>query len=169
MNETKRKAMIRLAASHSEVASEELDDGSRMIEIDSETGEAASSDAKMEMDSEGILRVTDERIEIEYFETELTGMEGSCTCISFERENPGLVTMLRTGSVETALVFEAGKRHTCAYNAGQFVIETCVRTFDVKNELGPEGGRLELDYSIEFRGATTERISIKLSVSVIEA
>ncbi len=168
MNEIKKKVMLRLTSTHYAVAAEADGEGNIEIQLDSETGEPETSSDTMEMDSEGILRIVDGRIEVTYFETELTGMEGSCTSVSYELENPGLVTMLRTGTVETALVFEEGERHICAYNTDVMTFEICVRTFEVKNNLTEEGGELELDYALEFRGASTERTNIKISVTVIE-
>lgn len=155
--EITRNAMIHLTSSYDSVRSEEDEDSDE----ESETAEAS----ELEMSTEGVIRVTDGRIEIEYFETELTGMEGSCTCVSFERDNPGIVSMIRTGSVTTALVFEEGKRHICAYNTDIMAFELCVKTSEVRNDMTELGGELELDYCIEFRGASTEHTHIRLTAA----
>ena len=167
MKSVTKKAMIRLTSIHSGMASETDEDGNIQVKI-GEDGEPEPESERLDMDTEGVLRISDDRIEIEYFETELTSMEGACTSVSFDRNDPGLITMLRTGSVETALVFEEGKRNNCAYNTDVMAFEICVRTWDVRNDMTENGGEIELDYSLEFRGASTEHTKIMISVSVIE-
>ncbi len=117
----------------------------------------------IEMFSEGELYVTDDRVIIAYDESELTGMEGSSTQVRFERNHPELVTMMRSGSVSTILVFEEGKRHICTYQTPYMPFEICVYTKSVKNEL-LERGVIDLDYIVEIRGAQAERTQFKIEV-----
>ena len=111
----------------------------------------------------GILTEEDGRIEFSYEESEITGMEGSTTAISFSKDNPSLVSMVREGSVSTALVFEQGKRHRCAYNTPYMPFEISVHTRRVSNTL-LENGVLELDYIIEIRGAKAERTKFRMEL-----
>ena len=117
---------------------------------------AALEPEEMEISTEGRFCVDKDRAEISYEESDATGMEGSKTAVSFDMRDTGIVTMLRTGAVSTALVFEKGKRHHCVYSTPYMPFEICVRTLDVKNLLA-ESGTLELDYIIEIRGAKAER------------
>ena len=117
----------------------------------------------IEMFSEGELYITDERVIIAYEESELTGMEGSHTQVRFERNQEGLVTMMRNGNVSTILVFEEGKRHICTYQTPYMPFEICVFTKEVKNTL-LENGVIELDYIVEIRGAQAERTQFKIEV-----
>ncbi|MBR6708728.1 MAG: DUF1934 domain-containing protein, partial [Clostridia bacterium] len=64
----------------------------------------------IELVLEGELSVEDGRVTVSYEETELTGMAGSTTTLSFDRDNPQLVTMMREGEVQTVLVFEQGRQ-----------------------------------------------------------
>ena len=75
------------------------------------------------------------RLEIEYEESEITGMAGSRTKVFFDKENPGLVSILREGAVSTALVFEESRRHHCVYETTFFPIELCVNTLVLDNSL----------------------------------
>lgn len=117
----------------------------------------------IEMFSEGELYITDERVIIAYDESELTGMEGSHTQVRFERSCPQLVTMMRSGSVNTILVFEKGKRHICIYQTEFMPFEICVFTKEVRNTL-LENGRIELDYIVEIRGAQAERTQFTIEI-----
>ena len=117
----------------------------------------------IEMYSEGELYITDERVIIAYDESELTGMEGSHTQVRFEIANPGLVTMMRNGSVNTILVFEAQKRHICNYQTPYMPFEICVFTKSINNTL-LENGKIELDYIVEIRGAQAERTRFTIEI-----
>ena len=117
----------------------------------------------IEMYSEGELYITDERVIIAYDESELTGMEGSHTQVRFERATPGLVTMMRNGTVNTILVFEEGKRHICTYQTQYMPFEICVLTKSINNSL-LENGKIELDYIVEIRGAQAERTRFTIEI-----
>ena len=162
-NKDSIEAMIQLCSVHHN-AEEELD----VIIVGSDENIEDESENRIDVTTEGLIRRRDGRIEIEYFETELTGMAGACTCISFDEQNPELVTMIRTGSVATALVFEEGKRHVCAYNTEEAAFEICVNTSRVDNRMTERGGEILLDYCIEFRGASTEHTFIQIKAAPTE-
>ena len=117
----------------------------------------------IELNTEGVMNLDGERVELVYEESEITGMEGSRTSVVFDKDNAGLVSMLRDGTVSTALVFERGKRHHCVYNTPIMPFEICVRTLKVDNNI-LESGRLALDYVIEIRGAKAERTKFELEI-----
>lgn len=119
---------------------------------------------KIELITEGTVRDNAGRIELEYEETELTGMEGATTIVSYEKENPGIITVLRDGSVCTALVFEEGMRHICTYETPYMPFELCVATIKLSNSLSYESGSIELDYMIETGGERAERTRLSLSL-----
>ena len=116
-----------------------------------------------EMLMEGRLLTSSFRVELVYAESELTGMEGSLTAIGFDRANPNLVSMIRTGPVRTAMTFEEGKRHICIYNTPFSEFEVCVRTIKVNNRLLEEN-KIELDYLIEIHGAQAEHCKMTVTV-----
>lgn len=135
-------------------------DSSEIIEIPEELLE--SDGEKIEINTNGSLTVNDGRIELAYDETELTGMEGSRTAISFSEDLPELISMVREGTVSTALVFESGKRHHCVYKTPYMPFEVCVHTLKVDNRLEDER-KLFIDYIIEIRGAKAERTKFELT------
>jgi uncharacterized beta-barrel protein YwiB (DUF1934 family) len=116
-----------------------------------------------EMLMEGRLITNPTRVELVYDEGELSGMAGSVTAIGFHRNNPALISMIRTGIVRTALTFEEGKRHFCVYNTPYSNFEVCVRAICVENEL-LEKGTLKLDYVVEIHGAQAEHCRMTVSV-----
>lgn len=118
----------------------------------------------MEMYSDARLRLTDDMFSLSYEESELTGMEGSSSQLSFMRSQPELVTMLRSGSVSTALVFEPNKRHFCTYKTPFMPFEVCVHTLRIDNKLLGDAATLDLDYIVEIRGAQAERCRLHLEI-----
>lgn len=120
-----------------------------------------------EMFMEGRLVTNERRVELVYEESELTGMEGSVTSIGFDRTDPSLVSMMRTGPVRTALTFEENKRHLCLYNTPFSDFEVCVHAIAVDNRLLKEGV-LVLDYLIEIHGAQAEHCKMTVAIRPIE-
>ncbi len=130
---------------------------------DLETASGDPEPERSEFFAEGRLVTTDDRVDVVYEESVLTGMEGSVTSIGFFRSDPSVVTMLRQGFVDTAFVFEAGKRHICVYQTPFATFELCVHALAVRNDLLTRG-EIELDYLTEIHGARTERCKMKIFV-----
>lgn len=168
---TKRNVMIDILTSRIEMnlslfaeepENEEAEEASQSFEemLKNVTGEMPEP---TEMLMEGKLLTSEKRVELVYAESELTGMQGSITAIGFDRQNPDLVSMIRTGPVRTAMTFEEGKRHICLYNTPFSEFEVCVRTIKVNNRLLQEN-KLELDYLIEIHGAQAEHCKMTVTV-----
>ncbi len=116
-----------------------------------------------ELFTEGRLVTSPNRVELVYEESEMSGMEGSVTTIGFDRNAPELVTMMRTGMVRSALVFEAGKRHTSLYHTPFSSFELCAHTLHIENKLLTEG-TLSLEYILSFHGAESEHCRLFITV-----
>lgn len=117
----------------------------------------------LEMVTEGLVRVRGGRVEIVYDEGELSGMEGSTTVVSYAKDDPKTVSMIRSGAVSTALVFERGVRHLCTYETPYMPFQIGVLALCVDNRLESEGV-IALDYLIEIRGAQAERCKMTMKV-----
>ncbi len=122
-----------------------------------------SEPERTQIKSHGTFEIDGDIAKIYYDETELTGLEGSQTVISFNMREPDAVTMMRTGAVSTTLVFEKGRRHHCSYRTQYMLFEVCVNTMSVKNTLDANGC-LELDYIVEIRGARAERNKFSMRI-----
>ncbi len=129
---------------------------------------AENEDTLMELRAQGTLRCEDNRITLSYDETELTGMEGSTTQITFSLDAPALVTMVRSGTVRAALVFEQRVRHICVYDTPLMPFELCIYARKVENALTMDGGSMSLDYLVEFHGSNAERTLFTLDVTVLD-
>lgn len=117
----------------------------------------------LDINSLGTYADDGERISISYDESEATGMSGSTTTVTFLKNDPSVVSMIRSGTVSTTLVFEQGKRHHCMYKTPFMPFEICVRTIKVENSIIISGNLL-LDYIIEIRGAKAERTRFSFQI-----
>lgn len=122
----------------------------------------------IELVTEGTLTGDGEGYTLTYQESELTGLEGTCTTIRVE-DGGELVTMLRTGQVNAQMVFQEGRRHLAMYNTPYGSMAIGVNTFHLTAELDDRGGDLEIDYAIEIdhnvAGRNIFRIKVKESDS----
>ena len=126
-------------------------------------GDVEEENEHLELVMEGRCLDDGARFSVTYQESELTGMEGATTTLSFLKKDPGLVTVVRSGTMHTALVFEQGKRHLCVYETPVMPFEVSVHATKVKNRLLQEG-TLALDYTVELRGANAEQMHFSLSL-----
>lgn len=117
-----------------------------------------------EMTVEGSYHDNGTRISISYDESAATGLEGSRATISFQKTESAIVSMQRTGSVKTALIFEAGCRHECLYQTPIMPFEVCVQTAKVQNAIEAMG-TMELDYISQIKGAEAERTRMRIVIS----
>lgn len=140
------------------------------------TGSETDAIEKIEIYSEGVLTVTSDgsfsetpsqTVSISYDETELTGMEGATSTVTYRTADPGLVTMLRTGTVNTAMTFKAHHRAICTYDTPYMPLQVGIHALTVDNRLDTDG-ELTLDYIIEIRGARAERCTMTMKITAAE-
>lgn len=157
---TKRNVTVKIETKRSELVSSLFENAD--LELPEEAGFAHDED-EAEFCTEGRLITNANEVRLLYEESELSGMENSIACLSFLRESPGILTMTRSGEVNTALVFEEGRRHICVYHTPFMDFEVCIKSFLVKNAL-LETGRIDLDYIVEIHGAKAERCRMTITV-----
>ena len=76
--------------------------------------------------------------------------------VTFEMDG-NVLQVIELSLIHISLVFEEEKRHLCAYDTGVLPFELCIYTKSVKNGITEAGGRLELQYLVEIRGAKAEQ------------
>ena len=138
-----------------------------------QTGEETEAIEKIDLITEGIMTITPDggfseepshTVAISYDETELTGMAGARSTITYRTADRGLVTMLRTGMVSTAMTFKAHHRAICTYDTPYMPFSIGIHALTVDNRLDTDG-ELKLDYIIEIRGARAERCEMTMRIA----
>ena len=125
--------------------------------------DAADKDS-IELVTRGCLDREGGMLTLQYEESELTGLEGTLTTIQVEPER---VTMLRTGQVNTQMVFQEGRRHLAMYNTPYGAMTVGVNTRHLFAELGEDGGEIEIDYNIEIDHTVTGRNVFHINVKKV--
>ena len=131
------------------------------------TGEATDATETIEIYTEGIMTLIPDgeeyTVAVLYEESELTGMEGATSTVTYRTDDRGLVTMIRSGTVSTALTFREHHRAICTYDTPYMPFQIGIHALVVDNRLD-EDGVLVLDYIIEIRGAKAERCRMEMTV-----
>lgn len=119
-----------------------------IISIKSKQAMSGSEDDAIELITEGRLTCRDKGgYLLSYKESSLTGLEGTRTTFRVEPEK---VSLIRTGTVCSQMVFELGRKHTSLYETPYGRMEVGISTQKLDVDLTERGGNLEVDYAIEI-------------------
>ncbi len=84
-------------------------------------------------------------IVLSYQESEASGLEGTLTTVLIE---PGRVTVQRTGSVNSQMIFEEGKQHLSIYHTPYGALEVGLRTRKAHISMDGRGGDVTIYYTL---------------------
>ena len=113
---------------------------------------------KTETRPEGFYKVSDEELVIsEREESE----NGPIICDVTVRESS--VTVKRAGAVVSLMEFEEGKTHKSVYSVPPYSFDIEIYTKKIRNNLGRDGGRLDIHYKMNIGGADTN-VRMKIEV-----
>jgi len=115
----------------------------------------------IELMTEGTMELTGGGWEISYEETELTGMAGVTTTFRVE---PGMVTLRRTGKLRSEMVFQQGVRHESLYQLDFGALLMAVTAKQVFFDIVPDGGVIDLSYSIEIENSAAGLVDYHLDI-----
>lgn len=96
-----------------------------------------------------------------YPESELTGMAGTRTTITF---TPDSAVLKRSGTVTSRMVFSPGARNAFLYQTPYGTSTVGLETQHYRSTLGEHGGVLELLYVVDFDHACANRNQLKITV-----
>ena len=134
-----------------------------MINIDGTQNFGNGEANNVELTTEGELSVSADSYTLKYKESELTGMEGTTTEITVE--NNGIVNLVRSGTVNSNLVFEEGKRHLSYYDTNDGAFSIGVFASYVDTVLERNYGEISITYAMDVDdkpiGENEIRVSFK--------
>ena len=119
---------------------------------------------QMEFITEGQLYLKNGAIYMIYDESELSGMEGTTTTITFLKGDRSILTILREGTVRSALVLEKGRFHTGLYETPVMPLDITTMTYTLENTVTEAGGTIFADYSLRIGGVTTTRTRLTAEI-----
>ncbi len=99
---------------------------------------------------------------LEYDESMMVGQEGSVTSIEFDGD---MVSLMRTGSAYSHMVFKAGEKCLNHYHTENGDIEMGVYPLYVKCDMQESEGEVDLTYQLDIQGAYASLNQLKVSYS----
>ena len=132
------------------------------------TGRQAYQDQEpdtIELVTEGTMELRDGGWNIRYEETELTGMAGVTTVFRIE---PGKIILTRTGRLHSQMIFQEGKPYDCLYQTEFGALMMQIQARQMLFHMTPEGGFVDLVYSIDIENTQAGEIDYHLDVRTIE-
>ncbi|MBQ3543362.1 MAG: DUF1934 domain-containing protein [Oscillospiraceae bacterium] len=119
----------------------------------------------IELVTEGTMCMRDGGWEITYQESALTGLEGVQTTF---RVQPQKVMLLRTGRLQSQMVFQQGVAHDSLYQMefGTLMLRVCAN--QVFFDITPDGGVIDLVYEIEIENSAAGVIDYHLDIRAME-
>ncbi len=98
---------------------------------------------------------------ITYDETELTGLEGTRTMVKMDGAT---VSMIRTGTYPSELLFAEDQRHVGLYQTEFGALTISTHTSRLDNTIGENGGVLEIEYTIEVDNSMVGHHRFRMTV-----
>jgi len=134
-----------------------------IIKIEGSQNFNGSEENQVELTTKGTIEQIENGVEITYEESELTGMKGTTTQIRVNKN--GVITLNRTGTTNSCLVFEEGKKNLSYYDteAGAFSIAVFANYLEA--DINEFGGMIQIDYVLEVDGSMIGQNEISISFS----
>ena len=119
----------------------------------------------IELTTEGKMAFRSGGWDISYEESDLTGLNGVTTTFRVE---PDKVILTRTGSLHSQMVFQQGVSHDSLYQMpfGALMITICATSLFY--DITPDGGVIDLSYTIEIEQSAAGVIDYHLNIRTIE-
>lgn len=129
-----------------------------------ETGQGST-----ELVTEGQLCERPYGYDLVYNESELTGMEGTRTTFQVRknRGGDGQVVLLRSGQVNSQMVFETGRKHYSLYETPYGTMTVDISTSRLAADMSDSGGNIEIDYAIEIEHRVTGESKFRINVRAL--
>ena len=115
----------------------------------------------IELVTEGTMDFVDGGWNITYEESELTGLEGVTTTFRVE---PGKVSLTREGRLNSQMVFQEGVAHDSLYQMDFGALMLTVKATRVYYDIVPDGGTIDLVYSIDIENSAGGVIDYHLDI-----
>ena len=114
-----------------------------------------------ELVTPGSLQSESGKLTLSYMESELTGLEGTKTTFEIE---PKVVTLTRSGKVNSQMVFEEGKHYYFLYDTPYGSATMGVRTSMIRKKFDEHGGSMDINYAIDLENIFVGNNSFHIKV-----
>ena len=115
----------------------------------------------IELVTDGTMEFCKGGWDISYEESELTGLAGVITTFRVE---PGKVTLMREGSLNSTMVFQENVVHESLYQMPFGALMLSVKASSVFFDIVPDGGVIDLSYHISIENTEAGVIDYHLDI-----
>ena len=136
-----------------------------LIEIEGTQQYPDSDVEKTSLTTKGTLSFSKDKVLIAYSESELIGASDVKSEIVIE--NNGLVTLTRSGGMQSRLIIEKGRRHSCLYNTPQGDFVMGFFGDKINCQIDENGGSLYMSYTIDVNSGLLSKNTMKIQVKEI--
>lgn len=115
----------------------------------------------IELVTEGTMVKTENGWQLQYQETELTGLAGVTTTFDVQ---PDKLTLTRTGKLHSQMVFQEGVCHDSLYQTefGAMMLSVCARSLSY--DISEQGGVIDMCYNIELEQSMAGTVDYHLDI-----
>lgn len=115
----------------------------------------------IELVTEGTMVKTENGWQLQYQETELTGLAGVTTTFYVQ---PDKLTLTRTGKLRSEMVFQEGVCHDSLYQTefGTMMLSVCAKSLSY--DLNEQGGVIDMCYNIELEQSMAGTVDYHLDI-----
>ena len=138
-------------------------------ELDEYAPEDEDGPQKFEQVTVASYSEVDGRVTVTYDDSEVLEMPETLTQITFTADEPGCVSIIRSGALSSMITVEEGKRNMGEYKFGPYSIPVSFYGRRVNNMVRDGVGVIELDYTVEMSGAGTSHTKMKLKLEKLPA
>ncbi len=132
-----------------------------LLTVQSVQTSAEGEKETVEFVTDGTMRRSGNGWVIRYEESELTGLEGVWTTVTAE---DGKITVDRSGSFESHMIFEKNQKHLSLYETPVGVLSIGTIALGMEHSIDDRGGRIAIEYRLEIENAFASRSSIELTM-----
>ncbi len=115
----------------------------------------------IELVTEGTMEFRDGGWDVSYQESALTGLEGVTTTFRVE---PEVVTLTRTGALNSQMVFQKNVEHESLYQMPFGALMLSVKATKLFYDIVPDGGVIDLSYNISIEHTEAGVIDYHLDI-----
>ena len=139
-----------------------MDENKYIISIKGlQTYEDEDNDTDISLLTEGALEFQDGVYFIDYEESELTGLEGTSTCIEV---GSNYVSLQRSGTVNTNMLFMKDRKTSSYYSTPYGDMQIDIFTDNLKIDMSPKGGKINVDYFIDINNMSTGKNNFEIEI-----
>ena len=132
-----------------------------VISIDTTYIYGPGDEETMEFTTDGVYLFENNTGCLSYYETQVTGMEGTRTSICV---TPDMVTVDRDGAVTSQMVFKQGEKNSFIYETPYGSTTMGIDTRRIRHSMDEDGGELIIDYLVDMNSNFVTRNRFHITV-----